>query len=270
MRDFSITELKPSVISANFEEVEADLRKMMTAYDGLEVTEETYKERKEDKAALNKMKKAIEDKRKEIKKQYNVPLNAFEAKCKGLVAIIEEQTTKLENGIALIDAKRIQEKQAEERRIYDEHIGEWSEYLPFDAVKKSKWDNKSYTENAIITDIEEAILTVRTDIRAIKAMQSEFEDELIRTYKDNGNNLALTMQRESQLRSAKQIAERKASEDAQRAKEDADRQTVTETQSNATERHTDSHRYILEVFTEEDYDLVTTYMQLNCIKYQEG
>lgn len=269
MREFDVTEMRPALISANFSEVEADLTQMMTAYQGLEVTEDNVSERKADLATLRKIRKAIDDKRKAIKKDYNKPFEAFEKNCKKLTGIIDAEITRIDTGVKELDVRMIQAKQKLEHDIYDETIGEWSEYLPFEAVKRPQWDNKTYSEKDIVCDIQEAVLTVRTGISTIKAMRSEFEDELIRTYKDNGLNLALVMQRESQLRSAKQIAERKAAEDAQKASETVDRETHSPMPENASESHTEPRKWVIELFDADDYDEVITYMQLNCIKYEE-
>lgn len=270
MREFEVVCTMPSDgIKANFEEMEGDLRQMMSAYEGLEVSEETEKERKADLATLRKIKGAIDAERKRVKKEYNKPLEAFEKKAKALTGIIDKTIDSINADLLTIDTQRIQKKREEERRLYDENIGGFMEYLPFDAIHKPQWDNKTYSEKAIIIDIQEAVMSVKSDIQTILAMNSEFEEEILRTYKANGNSLVLAMQRESQMRSAMQMAEKKAAEASQRSAETAQVQTPTEVPQNATESLTEPHRWVFELFDEEDYDLVTTYMQLNCIKYRE-
>lgn len=269
MREFEVICTVPETIRANFEAVEEDLRQMMTAYEGLEVSEETEKERKADLATLRKIKSALDAERKRVKAEYNKPLKSFEEKVKVLTGIIDKQIQSINTDLLTIDTQRIQKKREEERRLYDENIGEYVEFLPFEAIHKPQWDNKTYSEKAILTDIQEAVMGVKHDLQTIIAMQSEFEDEIIRTYKANGNSLVLAMQRESQMRSAMQMAEKKAAEAAQTASAPVPAQTQQDVPQNLTESRTEAHRYMFEVFNEEDYDLVMTYMQLNCIKYKE-
>ena len=58
----------PKVIDFNYEELKAALDANLKRYNGIIVTEDGIKDAKEDKAKLNALKKAIEDKRKEVKK----------------------------------------------------------------------------------------------------------------------------------------------------------------------------------------------------------
>ena len=58
-------------ISFNAEEIKAELAQRLEKYNGLVYNEANIKDAKADRANLNKFKNAIEDKRKEMKK--NVP-----------------------------------------------------------------------------------------------------------------------------------------------------------------------------------------------------
>ena len=58
----------PQAIDFNFEEMKAELTEKLTAYNALVVTEDSIRDAKADKAKLNKLRTAVEDKRKEVKK----------------------------------------------------------------------------------------------------------------------------------------------------------------------------------------------------------
>ena len=68
----------PNAIVFNFEELKAELSEKIKPYETLAVTEDDLKSAKSDKATLNKLKKALNDKKVEVKKEYISPLENFE------------------------------------------------------------------------------------------------------------------------------------------------------------------------------------------------
>ena len=84
-----LTTALPKEIGFNFEELKAELAEKLDYYNNLVVTEDTIKEGKAEKAKLNKLREAVESKRKEIKKECMAPYTDFEAKVKELVAMID-------------------------------------------------------------------------------------------------------------------------------------------------------------------------------------
>ena len=68
----------PEIIENNGEEVKAWLAEVMQKYDGLVVTPESIRSAKDDKAKLNKLRTALEERRKEVKRDYLAPYMAFE------------------------------------------------------------------------------------------------------------------------------------------------------------------------------------------------
>lgn len=79
----------PAEIS-NLEELRKWLIPKLEFYKSLVVTEDDIKSAKAEKASLNKLKKAIDDKRKEIKKAYLEPYQIIEEECRKLLEMIDE------------------------------------------------------------------------------------------------------------------------------------------------------------------------------------
>lgn len=213
MKDFTVkitnvdTVDFPVAIKGNFAEMQAELATMMQAYAGLEVTEENLPERKKDVATLRKIKSAIEDKRKAVKREYAKPLTAFEAECKKLTGIIDKEVTRITAEMDVYEQKRIAAKRERCAELYRENIGKFEEYLPAEYIKKPEWDNKTYSEAAVITDIQEAIMQVKSDLSVIESMCGEWVAECTAAYKAHGNSLVSALQRAKDLASAKQAAE---------------------------------------------------------------
>ena len=74
----------------NFQELKSTLETQLEVYKNIVYSADGVKAAKKDKAALNKLKKAIDDRRKEIKKAYMEPYLTVEAQAKELVALIDE------------------------------------------------------------------------------------------------------------------------------------------------------------------------------------
>ena len=126
-------EALPKTIDFNFEELKGQLAESLALYTGLVVTEDGIKGAKEDRAKLNKLREALENKRKEVKRECMAPYTDFEAKVKELVGLIDQP-------IAAIDAqlKEYEEKilGAEDKilvletQLYAELVQSLSEFIP--------------------------------------------------------------------------------------------------------------------------------------------
>lgn len=73
----------------NFDEIKAYLDVRLDAYRNVVYSEDSLKTAKSDKAALNKLKKALDACRKEIKAVYMEPYMRIEAQIKELTAMID-------------------------------------------------------------------------------------------------------------------------------------------------------------------------------------
>lgn len=207
MNDFQVQIKQPVIISGNFEEMQQELSNMMQAYAGLEVTEANLPERKKDIATLRKIKTAIEDKRKAAKKDYEKPFKAFESECKKLTGIIDKEIDRINADMDVYEKKRIADKKLTIAHLYAKTVGDFAEYIPLESIYRQQWDNKTYSENAIICDIQEACLTVRDDLKTIENFCGEWAEECKAVYLGSGNNLNAALQRAKDLDTAKKAAE---------------------------------------------------------------
>lgn len=266
MNDFKVSIMQPVVISGNFKEMRQELSTMMTAYADLEVTEENITERKKDIATLRKIKTAIEDKRKETKRDYEKPFKSFEAECKSLTCIIDEQIDRINADLNLFEQRRIAAKREKTKSIYDANIGEFSEYLSLETIYRPQWDNKSYTEKDIAGDIQTMVINIRQDLNTIEAMCSPWCDECKIVYKANGNSLMSALNRFKDLQSAKEAAER--------AVKTAEQKTPTilqEEPAKPTEKPTGRSEwtFTVTVNTEEDARFVRETFEMLGYQYKE-
>lgn len=265
MSEFQVSIKQPVIISGNFEEMQQELSNMMQAYAGLEVTEENLPERKKDIATLRKIKTAIEDKRKAAKKDYEKPFKAFEAECKKLTGIIDKEIDRINADMDVYEQKRKAEKRKVIDRIYSENIGDYADYLPLASIWRPQWKNKTYTEIAIINDIQEEILTVKNDLRTIDTMCDPWQEECKAVYKASG--LTGALQRYKDLENARKTAEAsvKASEQQTTTPEPME-------QEKPVESLVDGDRWVftITVTNENDAKFIRDTCELFGFEYKEG
>lgn len=183
MRDIELQVTQvPAVLTANFDEIKEMLSTQMEAYKSLDLSEESVEERKADRAFLRKIRKAVDDKRKDIKKSFNEPYVAFENEVKSLIALIDEPINTIDAALKSFEAQRVEERKLHNKQLYEATIGDYAEYLPFEYLDRPEWLNKSTSDKVIIDAIQTAIITCQNAIAAIKALNSPIEEELLAIY----------------------------------------------------------------------------------------
>ena len=174
---------KPVVF--NYEELKGELTTALAEYESRVYTEDTISLAKEDRAKLNKLKKAISDERIARKKEYMKPFETFENQAKELCDLIDTASSSIASQIDAFDEKRIAEKHDHIQKIFDEVISNYD--LPFITLEKiynDKWDNKSVTDKAIATEITDICEKAIKDLEVIAKMPN-YSFEAAESYKES-------------------------------------------------------------------------------------
>lgn len=103
----NLTEIKvdfqPAVINVDYDSVEKQLAAIVSQYTDYEVTASTYKVDYDERTRLNKLKEALETRRKEIKNNINNPYKEFEKWYKATIAPLDEVIDNITVGLNKID-----------------------------------------------------------------------------------------------------------------------------------------------------------------------
>ena len=181
-----LVEQKDGSIETNFEEIKVALAAGLEEYKGMVFTAESQPEAKRTVASLRKLKKAMNDRRIEIKKTFMAPYTNFEAQVKELDKLIDEPIDFISGQIEEFERRRVEAKKAMICEIYTgimaEH-GTVMEYLPLDRIYDSRWENSTTTQKAITEAITAHVEHVEKDLDTIRAMESEFADKGLAKYK---------------------------------------------------------------------------------------
>lgn len=169
-------EALPKTIDFNFEELKVALAQSLAHYNGLVVTEDGIKAAKEDRAKLNKLREALETKRKEVKKECMAPYTDFEGKVKELVGLIDKPIAAIDAQLKTYEEQRRADKRASVLEVYEETIGELRALLPFDRLWRDEW----YNTGVSVKKIRDAIIAAETkaasDLAVLSTVESEFAE----------------------------------------------------------------------------------------------
>ena len=154
-------------------------------HDGLEnyeVTKGNLKEAKSTIAKLNKLKKAINGHKVEIKKKAEAPIKNFNDKVESLIDEIDDSSSKISDEIKVFED---QEKQArhEKNLKHIEAICELAEVDPAKIKYQSSWDNKSYSKTKFENEVDQ-------QIALIQQQQAQYADN-VKIISEKANELAL-------------------------------------------------------------------------------
>lgn len=166
----------PQELAFNYEELKAELQERLEYYNGLVVTEDTIKQGKEERAALNKFKGAIDTYRKDVKKRYMAPYNDFEHKVKDLTGLIDEPINAIDKQLAVFEEQRKAAKQSDIETAYDKLVSEdLRDIIPLDRIQDKKWLNATTSLKKIEEDIAERIKRTEADLLALDTVPEEYK-----------------------------------------------------------------------------------------------
>lgn len=204
-------------IEWNYEELKAELSQKLEQYKGLVYTEDQIKEAKADRAKLNALATAIDDKRKQIKKQCLQPYEQFEAQIKDLLAVIKEPVALIDSQIKGYEEEKKQKKLEEVKALFEklkDAAGEELEFVGFEQIFEDKFLNASLSLKMVETVISNKFNSIKCNLKTIADLK-EYSFEATEVYKETLNlNEAL-----EKARYMVEIAKKKAEADSKEGAE---------------------------------------------------
>lgn len=232
----------PEVIDFNFEELKEEITNKSALYKNMVYTDETIKDAKSDRALLNKFKTALEDKRKEVKKQCLEPYNQFEKQIKELVAIIDEPVKLIGEQITEFEDREKAEKHEQITKLFDK--AGFQSFVTLEQIYDPKWLNKSVSLKLIEEELTNTVYRIGHDVTTINSLK-EYSFEALEHYKKTldlasaiaeGQRLADIQKRklehEAELKAREELAKKQAEE---RAKAEAEANLHEESEEVAQE-----------------------------------
>lgn len=245
----------PAAILSNADEVRRQLADALEKYRNLVVTEDTVDDAKTTLANLRKQMDLIDSQRKDVKKNWDKPLKAFETDVKKLVAEFTAVIDPIAEQVKGFEETDRKNKEISLKFVYETEIGEdYLRYRPWDSVFDPKWTNRTAKREQIIDEISEIAKKTKNDVQAIRALNTPWKVAALDHYAkchDIGAVLFYIQRLTEQSQAQALQDERKA-----------------ETRVDVTPEPKKPVETILEPYADEDEETVSIAFRVECTKSQ--
>lgn len=215
-------------IIENFNEVKSSVEAYASQFSGITFTETEVNKAKDFKAKLNAQIKLIDETKKSVKKKWNEPYDAFEKKCKDLIAVLQKAVDPISKQITdFEDAAKAKKRQMivemiarivrEPQYIDVEKVITTSGSIPI----KEQWLNKTTSMKSIESQIRVEMDKAKTDYAVLLSYRKDIPEEdwlaVFSAFIKNGRSLSMAVETRNNLRSNRELQskleeERKAKE----------------------------------------------------------
>ena len=171
--ELKITELQlPGKISFNYEDLKRELSEKVKVYESLVYGDDQIQAAKADRAALNRLRKALNDERIRQEKEFLQPFNEFKAQIKELCGIIDTATASVDKQVKEFE----DQKKAEKLNAIEEY---WYSVLAADKIPaavsfrmifESRWLNASVSMKSIQEAIDGKVEQIRKDLDVVDSL----------------------------------------------------------------------------------------------------
>ena len=218
--ELKVNEYKlPEAISFNFEELKTQIAAKTEQYAKIVYTEDNIKAAKEDRADLNRLKKALNDERLRRQREYLAPFEQFKKQIDEVIAIIDKPVQAIDTQIKAYEQIKQNEKRAAIESMFKDMC--FPEFVKLDQkIFDPRWLNATVS----MKQIEESLLKTKEDIiqncQTLAGLPSYSHEAVIYYQRTLDVTGALAKVRElSEIEAAKKKMLQKAAEDAQAYKE---------------------------------------------------
>lgn len=244
-------------IVTNIDDIIARAKEIAEYFQSFPISEaidsgEHYREAKASRAEIRRISKSIDNIRKDVKRQYEAPLKAFEAKVKEATGPLDEADRAYKRAIDGYDEERSRHLESELRDYYYEasgDLGELVSYEDFMSLRAPKMRNGTYEWTRPAANLEKSRTDMEAELRRVReeweALPAYDQGDLdrIRAYYCESLDMARTLtrikadrDREEAIRRQREEQERWEREQAEAAaRAEAERKAALERQHQEAE-----------------------------------
>jgi hypothetical protein len=206
-------------------------------------------------ANLRKQMELIDSQRKDVKKNWDKPLKAFEVDVKKLVEEFAYVINPIADQVKSFEETERRNKENALRLVYESEIGEEHlRYRPWDSVFDPKWTNRTAKRDNIVDELKQIAERTKNEVSAIRAMNTPFEIAALDHYaKCHDLGEVLTYIQRLTAQSQVQALQEK---------------TNDETRADVTPDHTKPVETVLEPSADESEETVSIAFRVECTKSQ--
>ena len=207
----------PEAISFNYDELKTSLIEKTEAYTKLVYTEDNIKAAKEDRADLNRLKKALNDERLRRQKEYMKPFDAFKSQIDEIISIIDKPVLAIDKQIKEYEQIKQDEKRNNIEDMFNSML--FPEFVKIDQLWNAKWLNATYSMNNIEKELLEKKENIIKECQTLATLPS-YSHEAVHFYQKT-LDIAQALAKVRELTEAEEAKKRMLEEEARRKEEEA-------------------------------------------------
>lgn len=177
----------PGNIECNFDELKETLADHLKIYEGMPVSLENKAERKKDLAMLRKVKKAVSDRRSEVKRQWLEPYNVFDTQVRELLGLIDRPVAVIDDQIKELESRERMKKLEEIKTLFGDMAADYADWLTLEMIFDEKWLNATTSIKKVKEELTGKILEIGNALIMLNMSVSEVKLEAIERYKSDLN-----------------------------------------------------------------------------------
>lgn len=206
-------------IDWNKEQIAEGINAIVADYQNLAYSEDQLQEAKKDRAKLNKLKKEIEDRRKQVKKIVNLPYDLFEKEVAEVSTALTEAISGIDQQIKGFEEKEKERKKTEILTLFSEALGDLSEKVDSTKLFNASWLNASVSMKRVKEEIDAKVQTIRSGYEYISNLADDEKVIAIAEY-EKSYDIGMTIAEVNRHRTVqKRLEEEKAREGHEKAAE---------------------------------------------------
>lgn len=168
----------PEPIQFNFEELKTELVAKTEAYTKMVYTEENIKSAREDRADLNRLKKALNDERIRRQREYLAPFEQFKKQIDEVIAIIDKPVQAIDVQIKQYEAIKQDEKRAAIESMFKDML--FPDFVKLDEkIFNPKWLNATVTMKQIEDSLQETKTQIIANCQTLAGLPSYSHEAVI-------------------------------------------------------------------------------------------
>ena len=168
----------PEAISFNFEELKNELQVKTEQYTKLVYTDDNIKTAKEDRADLNRLKKALNDERLRLQREYMKPFEGFKKQVDEIIGIIDRPVLAIDRQIKEYEAIKQDEKKHKIEELFGSLL--FPEFVKLDEkIFNPKWLNASVSLKQIEDSLQETKAEIIRNCQTLATLPSYSHEAVI-------------------------------------------------------------------------------------------
>lgn len=172
-------------IQWNFEEIKKYAAEKAEYYQNIAYTDADVKDMKSDKADINKFVNALENVRKQKKKEYLQPYEVFEGQVKEALLPLRKTVALITEKMDEVEEQYRETRKAKMEEFYYKYVGNLQPMVPFNKTIKEEYYKRAFTDKKLEQAYSDFFDRLQEDMKALEQLPERFRDKALLRYMED-------------------------------------------------------------------------------------